>query len=148
MANIRTLRLTAAHAATARQLFQLMARVFDEPGEPLNDEYLLALLKRQEFWVIAAFTEDELIGGLTAHTLPLTRQQSSELFIYDIAVRTDRQRQGVGRTLIATLRAAAEAEGIHDIFVPADNDDTHALDFYRSLGAEPAAVTHFTFKAR
>jgi aminoglycoside 3-N-acetyltransferase I len=78
----------------------------------------------------------------------MTRQPSSEIFIYDIAVRADWQRQGVGRTLIVTLRAAAEAEGINDIFVPADNEDTHALDFYRSLGAEPTAVTHFTFQSR
>jgi aminoglycoside 3-N-acetyltransferase I len=44
------------------------------------------------------------------------------------------------------LRAAAEAEGIHEIFVPADNEDEHAPSFYRSLGAEPAAVTFFAFR--
>lgn len=48
--------------------------------------------------------------------------------------------------LVSALLAAAEAEGIHELFVPADNEDTHGLDFYRSLGAESAAVTHFTFR--
>lgn len=148
MANIRTLRLTVADIGIARRLFLLMARVFEEPSEPLSDEYLSMLLRRPDFWALAAFMDDELVGGLSAYTLPMTRQQFSEIFIYDIAVRSDRQRKGVGRRLISTLRAAAEAEGIHEIFVPADNEDEHALEFYRSLGGEPAAVTHFAFGRR
>lgn len=148
MANIRALRLTVVDVGIARQLFQLMARVFEEPNEALSDEYLLRLLSRPDFWALAAFMDDELVGGLTAYTLPMTRQPLSEIFIYDIAVRADRQRKGVGRMLISTLRAAAESEGIHEIFVPADNEDKHALDFYRSLGGEPAAVTFFAFRSR
>lgn len=146
MDNIHALRLTAADINVARRLFLLMARVFEEPSEPLSDEYLQRLLSRPDYWTIAAFMDDELVGGLTAYALPMTRQEMSELFIYDIAVRSDRQRKGVGRMLISTLRAAAEADGIHEIFVPADNEDKHALSFYRSLGGEPAAVTFFAFR--
>lgn len=146
MARIHAVRLTQVDAQVARALFQLMARVFDEPSEELGDEYLLTLLRRPDFWAVAAFMEDELVGGLTANTLPNTRRQSSEIFIYDVAVRADRQRRGVGRMLISTLLAAAEAEGIHDVFVPAENDDNHALEFYRALGCKAAAVTHFSFR--
>jgi aminoglycoside 3-N-acetyltransferase I len=32
-----------------------------------------------------------------------------------------------------------------EVFVPADNDDQHALDFYRALGGSPSSVTFFTF---
>lgn len=145
MTGVRTQRLTTADAPVALQMFELMAQVFAEPASPLSDEYLKRLLGRAEFWAIAAFAGDDLVGGLTAHTLPMTRAESSEIFIYDIAVCADRQRQGVGRLLISSLRADAAAEGIEDIFVPADNDDARALDFYRALGGEPLAVTHFTF---
>lgn len=145
MIQIRTVRLTAADSDLARRLFELMARVFDESAERLSDEYLLQLLSRHGFWAIAAFSGDELVGGLTAHTLPMTHSESSEIMIYDIAVHPAWQRQGVGRQLISSLRAAASAEGIQDLFVPADNEDSHALDFYRALGGAPLAVTHFTF---
>lgn len=148
MPDIVTQRLTVADVAIARQLFQLMARVFEEPATPLSDEYLVRLLSRTEFWSLAAFFGDDLIGGLAAHTLPMTSSESSEIFIYDIAVRPDRQRQGVGRQLISSLRALADESGIQDIFVSADNDDIHALDFYRAFGGAPSAVTHFTFRAR
>ena len=90
--------------------------------------------------------EYQLVGGVTAHAIPMTTSESSELFVYDIAVRADVQRQGIGRALMTALRAAATAEGIGDMFVPADNEDTHALDFYRGLGGVPTPVTFFTFE--
>jgi aminoglycoside 3-N-acetyltransferase I len=138
-------RLRAGDRDIARRLFAVMAEVFDEPGEPLSDRYLDALLSRETFWAIAAFARDEVVGGLTAHTLPMTRAEYSEVFIYDVAVRADHQRRGIGRQLVTLLRASAAEAGIEDLFVPADTDDTHALDFYRALGGAPAAVTMFTF---
>lgn len=129
----------------ARELFAMMAEVFREEHDHLGDDYLDALLSRESFWAIAALAGDEVVGGLTAHTLPMTRAESSEIFIYDVAVRGDRQRRGIGRLLMESLREAAAASGSHELFVPADNDDLHALDFYRVLGGVPSPVTFFTF---
>lgn len=95
--------------------------------------------------MIAAFLDETLAGGITAHTLPMTRSESSEIFIYDLAVREEHQRRGVGRALVTRLRADAAAAGIDDTFVPADDQDSHALDFYRALGGEASPVTIFTF---
>ncbi|NJN97949.1 MAG: GNAT family N-acetyltransferase, partial [Anaerolineales bacterium] len=96
---------------------------------------------------VAALLNGEVVGGVTAHTLPMTRSEAYEVFIFDVAVQNEYQRQGIGRQLIAALRAYAAAEGIHEVFVPADNDDVHALDFYQALGGVPAPVTIFTFSA-
>lgn len=122
-----------------------MAEVFSEQCEQLRDGYLDRLLSREDFWAIAAFAGGEIIGGVTAHTLPMTRTESSEIFIYDVAVRGDHQRRGIGRHLVRALREAAAEIGIQDVFVPADNDDVPALDFYRALGGVPSPVTFFTF---
>lgn len=138
-------RLTAADTALARQVFLTMAAVFEDDGAPLPDAYLATLLARPGFWAFAAVDGDAVIGGLTAHTLPMTRSESAEVFIYDLAVVPDRQRQGVGRRLVAALREAAAVDGIRVAFVPADDEDTHALEFYRALGGVPAPVTIFTF---
>jgi aminoglycoside 3-N-acetyltransferase I len=147
MIEMRTKRLTAADRELARKLFAVMAEAFEEDCEPLSDAYLDRLLNRTEFFTIAAFVGDEIVGGITAHTLPMTRAESSEVFIYDIAVRKDQRRKGAGRLLMAALREGAAAVGIHDVFVPADNDDTHALDFYRALGGVASPVTLFSFSA-
>lgn len=138
-------RLTAGDREEARALFSMMARVFEEESAPLSDDYLDELLARDGFWAIAAFEGEDPVGGLTAHTLPMTRSEASELFIYDLAVRADQQLRGIGRALVAALREAAAAAGITLLFVPADADDAHALDFYRALGGEPSPVTLFTF---
>lgn len=143
---MRAKRLTSGDRELARRLFVLMAEVFAEGCEHLGDGYLDRLLSREDFWAIAAYTdEDDLIGGITAHTLSMTRAQASEVFIYDIAVRRDHQRKGVGRLLVTTLRREAASIGIQDVFVPADDDDVHALDFYRALGGVASPVTFFTF---
>ena len=142
---MRLKRLTAGDREPAKVLFTLMAKVFDEGSEELSDGYVDRLLGREDFWAIAAFVDNDIVGGITAHTLPMTRAQDSEIFIYDIAVRSEHQRKGIGRRLVEELRAQAASMGITDLFVPADNEDAHALDFYRALGGEAAPVTIFTF---
>jgi len=138
-------RLGPADVEEARRLFLLMARVFENPAEPLRDAYLARMLDSAAFWALAAYLEDELVGGLTAHTLPMTTGETTEVFIYDVAVREDRQRHGVGRALMASICGMAAEAGAKAVFVPADNEDTHALDFYNAVGGVPAPVTIFTF---
>jgi aminoglycoside 3-N-acetyltransferase I len=145
MGDIRVERLTVADVERARVLFTTMAAVFEIDSDPLSDGYLLRVLVREEFWALAASIDGRIVGGLTAHTLPLTGAEVSEVLIYDIAVIPDYQRQGIGRQLVATLRAQASACGITVVFVPADNEDAHALDFYQALGGVATSVTIFTF---
>lgn len=144
-AQLATRRLKSGDEALAVELFQLVAQVFDEAAERVTEDYARQLLARPDFWALAAFDGEALIGGLTAHALPMTRNMQTELFIYDIAVQPAQQRRGVGRQLIESLLSASRAQGIRVAFVPADNEDEHALDFYRAVGGEEAAVTIFTF---
>lgn len=146
MIEIRAKRLTSGDREEARTLFKLMAEVFSEDcSDVLRDGYVDQLLERREFWAIAAFSGGEIIGGVTAHTLPMTRSESSEIFIFDLAVRPDYQRHGVGRRLVTALRELASEVGIHEVFVAADNQDVDALDFYRALRGVASPVTIFTF---
>ena len=145
MGEIQIERLSVSDLERARTLFTLMADVFEMESKVLSREYLTQLLMRGDFWALAASIGGRTVGGLTAHTLPLTHAELSEVFIYDIAVMPEYQRRGVGRRLVTTLRADAAAAGIGVVFVPADNEDTHALDFYHALGGSPAPVTIFTF---
>jgi aminoglycoside 3-N-acetyltransferase I len=138
-------RLAPSDRRIAKQLFSMMALVFEEDHEDLSDGYVDGLLSRDDFWLLAARSGDDVIGGLSAHTLPMTRSESREIFIYDIAVRADHQRRGVGRQLIVRLREIARDLGITELFVPADVGDAHALAFYRAMGATETSVAFFTF---
>jgi aminoglycoside 3-N-acetyltransferase I len=132
--------------ARAHALFAVMAEAFEAERPSLGDAYVDCLLARGDMWILAARMGDTVVGGLTAHVLPMTRSESTELFIYDLAVHPDHQRKGVGRALIAFLRSEGRAAGHGAVFVPADDEDTHALDFYRAVGGEGAPVTIFSFE--
>ena len=138
-------RLASGDRELARETFAMMAAVFDEPTRPLADDYVDALLARADFWALAAVEDDEPLGGITAHVLPMTRSPSRELFVYDVAVREDRQRRGVGRTLLVELCAQAAQQGIGNVFVAVADEDVHAMDFYRAVGGAESPVTMFSF---
>ncbi|MDM7829891.1 GNAT family N-acetyltransferase [Cellulomonas edaphi] len=141
-----TRRLGPGDADQARALFAVMAAAFGEDAEPLGDQYVDALLTDDSFWAVAAFEDDRVVGGITAHTIPMTRSESAEVFVYDLAVHPEHRRRGVAAGLVATLRALAAGAGIADVFVPADADDTEALAFYRSQSGAESPVRVFTWR--
>lgn len=138
-----TERLGGGDVQRARAAFEMMHDVFDEDPEELSDGYVASLLANDSFWAIGAFEANEAIGCITGHELAMTRHERTELFVYDLAVRVDHQRRGIGRRLVEALVTSAADRGIDVVFVPADDDDTHALTFYESLGGRPAKVTMF-----
>jgi aminoglycoside 3-N-acetyltransferase I len=131
----------------ARDAFQMMHEVFDEGGGALSEHYAAELLAEPRFHAFVAVEAGEPVGCITAHDLPMTRHERDESFVYDLAVREDRQRRSIGRLLVEALVADAAARGVDVVFVPADNDDDHALAFYTSLGGRPAPVTMFDLGA-
>jgi aminoglycoside 3-N-acetyltransferase I len=145
---IRCKRITRSETETARRLFNMLTSVFGEPSQPLSENYIKAILRREDFIAIAALDREEVVGGLTAFVLPMTASESSEVFIYDVAVRTEYRRIGVGTRLMTRLFDEAAMSSAIDIFVQADNGDKHALDFYRSLNGSPRSTTEFTFAAK
>src|SRR4051812_28944041 len=138
---IATRRLGPGEVEHAEELFAVMAAAFDESAEALSEAYLEQLLASPAFWAVAAFEDGRVVGGLTAHTIPMTRSQSAELFVYDLAVHEEFRRRGIGGRLVGTLRALAAESGITEVFVPADDDDTHAVEFYRSLAGRESPVS-------
>jgi aminoglycoside 3-N-acetyltransferase I len=145
--NVTVKRLNSNDQLEARRLFTILAEVFEETCAPLSDTYLQELLCRKDFWALAAFAGDDIIGGVTAHTLPMTRAESAEMFIFDFAVQGPHRRKGIGRRLLSALRMEASEAGILELFVAADNADEHALDFYRRLGGVPTLSTVFVFSS-
>jgi len=145
--SVDTQRLGPHDAELARTTFAVMAEVFGETHAPLSETYVAGLVARPDFWSFAATEGGRVVGGLTAHVLPMTAYEGAEVFLYDIAVAPEHQRRGIGRQLVDALRREAGSQGISTMFVPADDDDTHAMRFYAALGGRPTKVTLFEFNS-
>lgn len=130
--------------------FKLLLSLFNAVFE--NDvaivpthNYLINLLKQESFLVFAAVNNGDLAGGLTAFVLPQYHSQSASVYLYDLAVAIPYQRQGIGKLLITELNAYCKARNFKEVFVQTESDETTALSFYRSTGAEEMEVRHFTY---
>jgi aminoglycoside 3-N-acetyltransferase I len=129
-----------------KRLILVFERVFEMHHFKMpGDGYLQQLLEKDSFFVFVALMDDQVIGGLTSYTLQQYYSTKPLVYIYDLAVQTEFQRKGIGKMLIAGINAYCKENGVEEVFVQADEDDAHALDFYRSTGARPEKVVHFYY---
>lgn len=136
---------------------ELMIALLDCFGEAFNDantysayrssaDSLKRLLNGDSFIPLAALKAGEVVGGIAAFELKKFEQERSEIYIYDLGVRTGYRRQGVATAMIEELKMVAEARGAYMIFVQADtgmeDKDKAAIALYTRLGV-CEEVLHF-----
>jgi len=127
-----------------------LIEVYEEAFEMENftmpgDAYLQTLLDREGLVFYVATAERQVIGGLTAHILPSVYFESAEVYIFDLGVKVAFQRRGIGKALIAALSDFCKEQRYREIFVQADMEDQHAMDFYQAIGGLPERVVHYTY---
>ncbi|ELR69003.1 hypothetical protein C900_05561 [Fulvivirga imtechensis AK7] len=144
--HFEVIRLSKRDVAVAQELFRLFREVFEvEETTPPGKEYLSSLLARTDLVVLCIRYEGNVVGGLTAYELPMYQFEGSEMFIYDIAIKQEFQRRGLGKKLLRQLEVYCRSKGIRQVFVDASAEDIHAVDFYRTSGGEGEEVVQFTF---
>lgn len=128
-------------------LIQLFNEVFEEDEPAISSQTnLLKLLSNDNFVAIAAFYGNEIVGGLTAYELQMYYSENSEIFLYDLAVKPEYQRLGIGKKLLHQLKEYCVKNGILEFFVLAHEEDEHAVEFYRSTGGASENVVNFIYK--
>ena len=150
--NLNTLeikQLTDANLPIFKLLINLFNTVFEEDqSNKGSDRNLLSLLGNRHFIGMAALVENEVVGGLTAYEIPMYYSDSSEIFLYDLAVDPQYQRLGIGKRLMQSLSEYCLKQGIKEFFVMAHEEDEHAIDFYRATGGKSEKVINFLYKTR
>jgi aminoglycoside 3-N-acetyltransferase I len=96
-----------------------------------DETYLSALLQNEIFFAVVAKIENRIVGGLTVYMLDQYYSKKSLAYIYDLAVLTEYQRKGIGKSLIGFVNDCCKKKGIEEVFVQADRIDNYAIDFYR-----------------
>lgn len=141
-------KLSTENLTSFQSLIKLFNRVFEETQPAsASKTYLRALLSTRSFIALAAFVENELVGGLTAYELPMYQTDSSEILVYDLAVRPDYQRRGIAKQLLQHLKEYCSVSGIQVFFVLVHEEDEHAVEFYQATGGQGERVINFVYEA-
>ena len=139
-------RLGAGEESVLADLNALFAREFDDAeaytSNPPRTDYLANLLRDECFVALVAMDGEQLIGGLVAYGLRKFEQERTEIYIYDLAVVSQRRREGIATGLIEALKPIARGLGAWVIFVQADHGDEPAIALYQGLGVRED-VLHF-----
>jgi aminoglycoside 3-N-acetyltransferase I len=144
-----TRRLAGGDLDGMKALLRLFGEVFEDPdsyhGKAPSDAYLLARLRDETFLAMVALDPDgSTIGGLAAYELKKFEQERSEVYIYDLAVRSEHRRKGVATALIRNLGDVVR-ERAWVMFVQADTgeEDAPANALYRKLATEIIVAHHY-----
>ncbi|EWH01708.1 AAC(3)-I family aminoglycoside N-acetyltransferase [Halomonas sp. BC04] len=113
-------------------------------GNTPSEAYLRGLLSGDAFIALTAVKNGEVVGGIAAYELKKFEQERSEIYIYDLAVRSGHRREGIATALIEKLKEIAAQRGAYVIFVQADTneEDEPAIALYSKLGKRED-ILHF-----
>jgi aminoglycoside 3-N-acetyltransferase I len=130
-----------------KELIQTFHEIFEMQDSILPKEsFLQSLLNKTDFIAYVIVYNNNVVGGLTAYKLQMIYGEYSEILIYDIGIKTEFQRNGLGKVLISTLKEYCKQSGVKEFFVAANEEDKHALDFYNSTGGKSEKVVHFNYR--
>jgi aminoglycoside 3-N-acetyltransferase I len=145
--SIEIKRLTKENIYEFKLLIHFFSIVFEEASKIGSEANSLDLLKNKAFIALAAVDGESVVGGLTAYELPMYYSDNSEIFLYDLAVRPDHQRLGIGKQLLRGLKEYCLANGIKTFFVMAHEEDIHAIEFYQATGGNGEKVVNFLYES-
>lgn len=127
-------------------LRQIFIEVFEEDASELDEEQSKRLSDNRNFIAIGATVGFELAGGLTGHLVTNYYKGGLDLFIYDIAIKPEHQRKGIGVELLNYTKQFCKNHGVKEMYVAAESADENALAYYRKTDAEEISTKFFNYK--
>jgi aminoglycoside 3-N-acetyltransferase I len=138
--SFRIVHLTENNVTLMQAINAMFSEAFDDPENYAQNQpssiYLKKLLSTSHFIALAAVDGSDVIGALTAYELQKFEQQRSEIYIYDLAVASNRRREGIATSLIQKLKKIGADRGAYVLYVQADKgeEDRPAIELYTKLG--------------
>ena len=104
-----------------------------------EENSLRAFLCDPDCWLFAAVEDRRIIGFAYGYALQRLNTQRKMLYIHEVGVLDDCQRQGIGSRLMKELMKACEAEHICKMFLTCYQNNAGANALYRKAGGETMA---------
>jgi ribosomal protein S18 acetylase RimI-like enzyme len=130
------------HSSDAAILHRVAEGVFDVPVDPVR---LAAYLAEPGHLLMVALAGGEVVAQCAAviHRHP---DKPTELYIDEVGVAPNYQRQGIARRLLDAMLALGKALGCEEAWVGTEPDNDPARGLYASRGAEAEPIVMYTFQ--
>ena len=132
--------------------FAPIARLVSDLGYPTSPSQmqrrLELILQDADYFTLAAFDGDHLVGFVGTRTGPLYESDGQYGQIMALAVAATHHRRGVGRMLIKAAETDLEERGARELVVTSGNHRAGAHAFYESCGYTFTGRRYKKFLAR
>jgi ribosomal protein S18 acetylase RimI-like enzyme len=128
----RVFRAGTADVARAREAFEAL---HDRP--PQNDEALAAFLADPSCYLLLALEGDRVVGSMNGYALRKAHRNEPQFLLYQIDVREEFQRRGIGRALLDRFIDEARAASAYEVWVVTERPNEAAMALYRGCGMRP-----------
>jgi ribosomal protein S18 acetylase RimI-like enzyme len=86
--------------------------------------------------ILLALDDERRPVGMVTGVETTHPDKGTEMFLYELAVDEDSQRQGIGTALVEALADLGREHGCYGMWVLTDDDNTAALATYSAAGAD------------
>lgn len=123
------------------------ASLFLDKGETVtNDVRLAKLLANDSFYLIVAIQERQIVGRLVAYEFELVKDNTKEVYLYEIDVFEEFKKQGIGTQLVEFAKRICKQRKVSHMFVGTEASNIPAQKLYLKTGAKPEGnLPHFTY---
>jgi len=83
---------------------------------------------------IVAVGGDEVVGSLNGYSLRHPNSRQPQFLLYEIDVKKQYRRRGVGAALVAAFVSEAQASGAFEVWVLTNHSNEAAMGMYRRCG--------------
>lgn len=107
-----------------------------------EENSLRAFLSSPDCWLFAAMLENRIIGFAYGYALQRMNTGRKMLYIHEVGVLDDYQRQGIGTQMLMKLKEACAAENYCKIFLTCYQNNVGANALYRKAGGKLCEESH------
>ena len=101
---------------------------------PLDAVALVEFLADPMRYLLLAIEDGYVVGSLNGYALQPPHRRDPQFLLYEIDVRPDRQRRGIGKALVERFIAEARAARALEVWVLTNRSNPAAMALYASCG--------------
>lgn len=121
--------------ATRESLALALVAVAEVHGRsPCDDAAVAEFVADPNRWLLLAVQGGRVIGSLNGHALRHPHRREPQFLLYEIDVRPEARRRGVGTALVRAFVDGAREAGAFEVWIPTNESNAAAMALYERCG--------------